>query len=134
MVVGKSNLVGRPMAQLLLQEECTVTVCHAATPDVGALAMQADIIVVATGHKGLVRRDESQRAHIYAVARPQAWTQQQLAKDLLQREPLSVSEVAARVGYEAATSFTAAFSRQVGVPPRRFAAPFRAARFRAGGA
>jgi methylenetetrahydrofolate dehydrogenase (NADP+)/methenyltetrahydrofolate cyclohydrolase len=56
-VVGKSNLVGRPMAQLLLQEECTVTVCHVATPDVGSLACQADIIVVATGHKGLVRRD-----------------------------------------------------------------------------
>ncbi len=56
-VVGKSNLVGRPMAQLLLQEECTVTVCHAATPDVGALACLADILVVATGHKGLVRRD-----------------------------------------------------------------------------
>jgi predicted transcriptional regulator len=35
--------------------------------------------------KGLVRRDESQRAHIYAAAKPQAWTQQQLAKDLLQR-------------------------------------------------
>jgi methylenetetrahydrofolate dehydrogenase (NADP+)/methenyltetrahydrofolate cyclohydrolase len=56
-VVGKSNLVGRPMAQLLLQEECTVTVCHVATPDVGALACQADILVVATGHKGLVRRE-----------------------------------------------------------------------------
>ncbi len=56
-VVGKSNLVGRPMAQLLLQEECTVTVCHVATPDVGSLACQADILVVATGHKGLVRRD-----------------------------------------------------------------------------
>ncbi|MBE7210800.1 MAG: bifunctional methylenetetrahydrofolate dehydrogenase/methenyltetrahydrofolate cyclohydrolase FolD [Gluconacetobacter diazotrophicus] len=56
-VVGKSNLVGRPMAQLLLQEECTVTVCHVATPDVGALAALADILVVATGHKGLVRRD-----------------------------------------------------------------------------
>ena len=56
-VVGKSNLVGRPMAQLLLQEECTVTVCHVATADVGALASQADILVVATGHKGLVRRE-----------------------------------------------------------------------------
>jgi len=56
-VVGKSNLVGRPMAQLLLQEDCTVTVCHVATPDVGAFASQADILVVATGQKGLVRRD-----------------------------------------------------------------------------
>ncbi|NPD68620.1 bifunctional methylenetetrahydrofolate dehydrogenase/methenyltetrahydrofolate cyclohydrolase FolD [Lichenicola cladoniae] len=56
-VVGKSNLVGRPMAQLLLQEECTVTVCHVATADVGALACLADILVVATGHKGLVRRE-----------------------------------------------------------------------------
>ncbi|MGI4747427.1 MAG: bifunctional 5,10-methylenetetrahydrofolate dehydrogenase/5,10-methenyltetrahydrofolate cyclohydrolase [Janthinobacterium lividum] len=56
-VVGKSNLVGRPMAQLLLQEECTVTVCHVATADVGSFACQADILVVATGHKGLVRRE-----------------------------------------------------------------------------
>ena len=56
-VVGKSNLMGRPMAQLLLQEECTVTVCHGATPDVGSLARLADVLVVATGHTGLVRRD-----------------------------------------------------------------------------
>ncbi|MCQ8242132.1 bifunctional methylenetetrahydrofolate dehydrogenase/methenyltetrahydrofolate cyclohydrolase FolD [Rhizosaccharibacter radicis] len=56
-VVGKSNLVGRPMAQLLLHEDCTVTVAHLHTPDVGALAAQADILVVATGQKGLVRRD-----------------------------------------------------------------------------
>ena len=55
-VVGKSNLMGRPMAQLLLQEECTVTVCHGSTPDVGALARLADILVVATGQTGLVRR------------------------------------------------------------------------------
>jgi methylenetetrahydrofolate dehydrogenase (NADP+) / methenyltetrahydrofolate cyclohydrolase len=56
-VVGKSNLVGRPMAQLLLHEDCTVTVAHVHTPDVGSLAAQADILVVATGQKGLVRRD-----------------------------------------------------------------------------
>lgn len=50
-----------------------------------------------------------------------------VAKDLLQRRDLTISEVAIRVGYEVATSFSAAFSRQVGLSPRRYAAPFRAA-------
>lgn len=51
-----------------------------------------------------------------------------VAKDLLQQPELAVSEVATRVGYEVATSFSAAFSREVGVSPRHYAAPFRAPR------
>lgn len=55
LVIGTSILVGRPMAQLLLRENCTVTMAHIHTRDLPSLALQADIIVVATGKSGLVR-------------------------------------------------------------------------------
>ena len=55
-VIGRSNLVGRPMAQLLLNADCTVTIAHVHTKDTAALAREADILVVATGQQGLVGR------------------------------------------------------------------------------
>ena len=48
-VVGRSRIVGKPLALLLLNENCTVTICHSKTPDVGALTRQADIVCVAVG-------------------------------------------------------------------------------------
>jgi methylenetetrahydrofolate dehydrogenase (NADP+)/methenyltetrahydrofolate cyclohydrolase len=48
-VVGRSNIVGRPMARLLLQEDATVTVAHSKTADLGAVTRRADILVVAIG-------------------------------------------------------------------------------------
>ena len=48
-VVGRSNIVGKPMAMLLLRENATVTVCHSHTPDLRAITKQADILVVAIG-------------------------------------------------------------------------------------
>jgi methylenetetrahydrofolate dehydrogenase (NADP+) / methenyltetrahydrofolate cyclohydrolase len=48
-VVGRSNIVGKPMAALLLKESCTVTVVHSKTPNIQALCQQADIIVAAVG-------------------------------------------------------------------------------------
>lgn len=56
-VVGRSNLVGRPMTQLLLRENCTVTMCHSRTPQLSHVTRQADILVVAAGKAGLVRAD-----------------------------------------------------------------------------
>ncbi|GBQ11282.1 bifunctional methylenetetrahydrofolate dehydrogenase/methenyltetrahydrofolate cyclohydrolase FolD [Swaminathania salitolerans] len=56
-VIGASNLVGKPMAQLLLREGCTVSVGHIDTKDPRALAREGDILVVATGKTGLVRGD-----------------------------------------------------------------------------
>ncbi|MBO1324627.1 bifunctional methylenetetrahydrofolate dehydrogenase/methenyltetrahydrofolate cyclohydrolase FolD [Acetobacter sp. TBRC 12305] len=56
-VIGCSNIVGRPMARLLQQEGCTVTMTHLRTRDVAAEARRADIIVVAAGRAGLVRGD-----------------------------------------------------------------------------
>lgn len=55
-VIGCSNIVGRPMAQLLLRENCTVVITHLATHDVAAETRRADIVIVAAGHPGLVRR------------------------------------------------------------------------------
>ena len=54
-VIGRSNLVGKPLAQLLLQENCTVTMAHSRTRDLPALAARADILVAATGRAEMVK-------------------------------------------------------------------------------
>jgi methylenetetrahydrofolate dehydrogenase (NADP+) / methenyltetrahydrofolate cyclohydrolase len=56
-VIGQSNIVGRPMALELLMARCTVTVCHSATRDLPALVRQADIVVAAVGKAGFVHGD-----------------------------------------------------------------------------
>lgn len=56
-VIGRSNIVGKPLAQLLLREDCTVTVCHSRTRDLPSLARQADILIAATGRPEMVRED-----------------------------------------------------------------------------
>lgn len=54
-VIGRSNIVGKPMAQLLLAESCTVTVAHSRTRDLFARVREADVVVAAVGIPGLVR-------------------------------------------------------------------------------
>ena len=56
-VLGRSNVVGKPVALLLLQENCTVTVCHSHTKNLPELVRQADIVVAAIGKAGLVTPD-----------------------------------------------------------------------------
>lgn len=56
-VIGRSLLFGKPMAQLLLAENCTVTHCHSKTRDLPALCRQADILVAAVGRAGMVKGD-----------------------------------------------------------------------------
>ena len=56
-VLGRSNIVGKPMAMLLLQADATVTVCHSKTPDLQSHCLQADILVSAVGHAGLITAD-----------------------------------------------------------------------------
>ena len=53
-VLGRSNIVGKPIALLLLQKNATVTICHSKTPDLGALTRQADIVIAAVGRPRLV--------------------------------------------------------------------------------
>jgi methylenetetrahydrofolate dehydrogenase (NADP+)/methenyltetrahydrofolate cyclohydrolase len=54
-IIGQSNIVGRPMALELLMARCTVTICHSATRDLPALVRQADIVVAAVGKAGFVQ-------------------------------------------------------------------------------
>jgi methylenetetrahydrofolate dehydrogenase (NADP+)/methenyltetrahydrofolate cyclohydrolase len=56
-VVGRSNIVGKPMAMLLLQENATVTICHSRTRDLPAITRQADILVAAIGRAGFVKAE-----------------------------------------------------------------------------
>ena len=56
-VVGRSNIVGKPMALLFIREGATVTVCHSKTADLGAMTRQADILVAAVGRARLIKGD-----------------------------------------------------------------------------
>ena len=56
-VIGRSNIVGKPMALLLLQKNATVTVCHSATRDLKAFTLQADVIVAAVGKRNVLTAD-----------------------------------------------------------------------------
>jgi methylenetetrahydrofolate dehydrogenase (NADP+)/methenyltetrahydrofolate cyclohydrolase len=56
-VIGRSDIVGKPMAILLLQRDATVTICHSKTPDLAAVCRGGDIVVAAAGRAGLVTRD-----------------------------------------------------------------------------
>jgi methylenetetrahydrofolate dehydrogenase (NADP+)/methenyltetrahydrofolate cyclohydrolase len=56
-VIGRSNLMGKPMAQLLLQADCTVTIAHSRTTDLPGVCCQADIVVAAVGRAEMVRAD-----------------------------------------------------------------------------
>lgn len=56
-VVGRSNIVGKPMAMLLLREHATVSVCHSRTPDLAAITRQADILVAAVGRARMIKRE-----------------------------------------------------------------------------
>lgn len=57
-VVGRSQIVGKPMAALLLEENATVTICHSGTRDLKHFTKDADIVVVAAGKPGLLGRDD----------------------------------------------------------------------------
>ena len=56
-VIGRSEIVGKPMAMLLLHRDATVTICHSKTPDLPAVAREADILVAAIGRAGFVTRE-----------------------------------------------------------------------------
>jgi methylenetetrahydrofolate dehydrogenase (NADP+)/methenyltetrahydrofolate cyclohydrolase len=56
-VVGRSNIVGKPMAQLLLRENCTVTICHSRTKDLPGVVRRADLVVAAIGKPEFVKGD-----------------------------------------------------------------------------
>ncbi|MDM0048116.1 bifunctional methylenetetrahydrofolate dehydrogenase/methenyltetrahydrofolate cyclohydrolase FolD [Variovorax sp. J22R115] len=56
-VIGRSNIVGKPMAMMLLAKNATVTICHSATKDLAALTRQADVVVAAVGKRNILTAD-----------------------------------------------------------------------------
>ncbi|MFM6986297.1 MAG: bifunctional methylenetetrahydrofolate dehydrogenase/methenyltetrahydrofolate cyclohydrolase FolD [Hydrogenophaga sp.] len=56
-VIGRSNIVGKPMAMMLLQQNATVTICHSATKNLKAMTLQADVIVAAVGKRNVLTAD-----------------------------------------------------------------------------
>jgi methylenetetrahydrofolate dehydrogenase (NADP+) / methenyltetrahydrofolate cyclohydrolase len=56
-VIGRSNIVGKPMALMLLQKNATVTICHSGTKDLKALTLQADVVVAAVGKRNVLTAD-----------------------------------------------------------------------------
>ncbi|MDI1259065.1 bifunctional methylenetetrahydrofolate dehydrogenase/methenyltetrahydrofolate cyclohydrolase FolD [Aquabacterium sp.] len=56
-VIGRSNIVGKPMAMMLLQSSATVTICHSATPDLAYHTRQADVVVAAVGKRNVLTAD-----------------------------------------------------------------------------
>lgn len=56
-IIGRSNIVGKPMAALMLQHDATVTICHSKTQNLGELTRQADIVIVATGRRHTLTAD-----------------------------------------------------------------------------
>ena len=57
MVIGRSNLMGKPMAQMLLAADCTVTIAHSRSKDLPGIVRQADIVVAAVGRAEMVKAD-----------------------------------------------------------------------------
>jgi methylenetetrahydrofolate dehydrogenase (NADP+)/methenyltetrahydrofolate cyclohydrolase len=56
-VIGRSNIVGKPMALMLLGRDATVTICHSRTQDLKAMTLQADVVVAAVGRRNVLTRD-----------------------------------------------------------------------------
>ena len=56
-IIGRSNIVGKPMAALLLKNHATVTICHSKTEDLASYTRRADVVIVATGHRHTLTAD-----------------------------------------------------------------------------
>jgi methylenetetrahydrofolate dehydrogenase (NADP+) / methenyltetrahydrofolate cyclohydrolase len=63
-VIGRSNIVGKPMALMLLQKNATVTICHSATKDLKAHTLQADLVVAAVGKRNVLTADMVKRGAV----------------------------------------------------------------------
>jgi methylenetetrahydrofolate dehydrogenase (NADP+)/methenyltetrahydrofolate cyclohydrolase len=82
-VLGRSDIVGKPMALLLLHADATVTVCHSRTPDLARVTREADILVAAIGRAGLVRGDHVKPGAVVVDVGMNRITSEAQARDLL---------------------------------------------------
>lgn len=98
-VVGRSQIVGRPMAQLLLQRDATVTICHSRTRDLTAVTCQADLLVVAIGRPGFVRREHIKPGATVIDVGMNKITDEATVRQMFGNEAESRMEIVAKRGY-----------------------------------
>lgn len=95
-VVGRSDIVGKPMALLLMHADATVTVCHSRTRDLGAVTREADLLVAAIGRAGLLRAEHVRPGAVVVDVGMNRITEPDQARDLLEPSRLEDFE---RKGY-----------------------------------
>jgi methylenetetrahydrofolate dehydrogenase (NADP+) / methenyltetrahydrofolate cyclohydrolase len=98
-VIGRSQIVGRPMAQLLIQNDATVTVCHSRTRDLPAVARRADILVVAIGRPGMVGADYIKPGATVIDVGMNRVTDESLARELFGEDAERRIKIIAKHGY-----------------------------------
>ncbi len=86
-VVGRSNIVGKPAALLLLAEHATVTICHSKTPDLAAVCQRADILVAAAGRPAMLTRNHIRAGAVVLDVGINRLTEASLVKSLLSDQP-----------------------------------------------
>jgi methylenetetrahydrofolate dehydrogenase (NADP+)/methenyltetrahydrofolate cyclohydrolase len=98
-VVGRSHIVGRPMAQLLLRADATVTICHSRTPDLAAHTRRADVLVCAVGSPGLIRGEHVKPGAVVVDVGMNRVTDEGAARELFGAQADKRIETIKRRGY-----------------------------------
>lgn len=98
-IVGRSHIVGRPMAQLLLQQDATVTICHSRTRDLSAVTREADILIAAIGRAGFIGREHIKPGATVVDVGMNKVADEALARRLFGEEAQKRLEVIARRGF-----------------------------------
>jgi len=98
-VVGRSQIVGRPLAQLLLQRDATVTICHSRTRDLPSITSRADILIAAIGRAGFIRAEHIKPGAIVVDVGINRVTDEAVARDFFGDEAEKRIESIAERGY-----------------------------------
>lgn len=98
-VVGRSQIVGRPVAQLLLQNDATVTMCHSKTRDLALVTRRADILIVAMGRPGFIGRNHIKPGATVVDVGMNKVTDEATARALFGDEAAKRIEIIAKRGY-----------------------------------
>ncbi len=98
-IVGRSQIVGRPLAQLLLQRDATVTICHSRTRDLPSITSQADILIAAIGRAGFIRGEHIKQGAIVIDVGINRVTDERAARELFGEEAEKRLKIIAERGY-----------------------------------
>jgi methylenetetrahydrofolate dehydrogenase (NADP+)/methenyltetrahydrofolate cyclohydrolase len=113
-VVGRSQIVGRPVAQLLLQNDATVTICHSRTRNLASATSQAEILIVAIGRPGFIGRDHIKPGAVVIDVGMNKVTDEAMARALFGVEAEKRIEIISRRGYTLVGDVNPAQADEVG--------------------